>query len=129
MGLPERLVEIRESHGYTRKRLCEELGRPYATVTKYETGEREPGHGYLIEISKKFGVSVDYILGIETKSPPEAIKIAAEGLSTQEIMLKFARAAGLIEGDQDLTDEDVEMLNHVKAILETWFRQKKKKSS
>ena len=68
MGIPERLVEIREAHGYTRKRLAEELGRPYATVTKYETGEREPGHTYIIEIAKKFGVTTDYILGIE-KSP------------------------------------------------------------
>ena len=53
MGIPERLVEIREANGYTRKKLAEELGRPYATVTKYETGEREPGHTYIIEIAKK----------------------------------------------------------------------------
>lgn len=71
MGIPERLVEIREAHGYTRKRLAEELGRPYATITKYETGEREPGHTYIIEIAKKFGVTTDYILGIE-KTPTSA---------------------------------------------------------
>ena len=71
MGIPERLVEIREANGYTRKKLAEELGRPYATVTKYETGEREPGHTYIIEIAKKFGVTTDYILGIE-KSPAPA---------------------------------------------------------
>ena len=71
MGIPERLVEIREAHGYTRKKLAEELGRPYATITKYETGEREPGHTYIIQIAKKFGVTTDYILGIE-KSPAPA---------------------------------------------------------
>ena len=71
MGIPERLVEIREANGYTRKKLAEELGRPYATVTKYDTGEREPGHTYIIEIAKKFGVTTDYILGIE-KSPAPA---------------------------------------------------------
>ena len=71
MGIPERLVEIREAHGYTRKRLAEELGRPYATITKYETGEREPGYTYIIEIAKKFGVTTDYILGIE-KTPTSA---------------------------------------------------------
>lgn len=71
MGIPERLVEIREANGYTRKKLAEELGRPYATVTKYETGEREPGHTYIIEIAKKFRVTTDYILGIE-KSPAPA---------------------------------------------------------
>ena len=68
MGISERLVEIRERNGYTRKRLAEELNRPYPTITKYETGEREPGHAYIIEIAKKFNVTTDYILGIE-KSP------------------------------------------------------------
>ena len=43
MGIPERLVEVRERNGYTRKRLAEELGKPYATITKYENGEREAG--------------------------------------------------------------------------------------
>ena len=64
LGLPERLIKIREKNGYTRKRLAEELGRPYRTLTNYELGEREPGHTYIIEIAKKFGVTTDYILGL-----------------------------------------------------------------
>ena len=68
MGIPERLVEIREKNGYTRKRLAEELGRPYTTITKYETGEREAGHEYIKEIALKFGVTTDYILGIEDET-------------------------------------------------------------
>ena len=74
MTLSQRLVKVREENGYTRKRLSEELGKPYATITKYETGEREPGHSYIVEIAKKFGVSADYILGIDdntdTKKAP-----------------------------------------------------------
>ena len=71
MTIGERLVAIREQHGYTRKKLAEELGKPYATITKYETGEREPGHSYLIEIAHKFGVTTDYILGVDkTKIAP-----------------------------------------------------------
>jgi len=69
MDLSERLVAIRQQHGYTRKRLAEELGRPYTTITKYENGEREPGHAYIIEIAKKFHVTTDYILGIEPEKP------------------------------------------------------------
>lgn len=81
MTIGERLVAIREQHGYTRKKLAEELGKPYATITKYETGEREPGHSYLIEIAHKFGVTTDYILGVDkTKIAPaytaEALSIA-----------------------------------------------------
>lgn len=64
MTLAERLVKIREANGYTRKRLAEELGKPYRTITNYENGEREPGHDYIIAIAQKFGVSTDYILGL-----------------------------------------------------------------
>lgn len=87
MNIGERLVKIREEYGYTRKKLADELNRPYRTITNYENGEREPGHDYIIEIAKKFGVSTDYILGLsstpdlQTKKSPsdlseEARKIA-----------------------------------------------------
>ena len=75
MGIPERLVEIREKYGYTRKRLAEELKRPYATVTKYETGEREPGHTFIVEVAKKFGVTTDYILGA-SDSPVSTVSLS-----------------------------------------------------
>lgn len=85
MKIPDRLVEIREKNGYTRKRLAEELGKPYATITKYETGEREPGHTYIMEIAKKFGVTTDYILGVSDNFkniapslPDEAMEVARD---------------------------------------------------
>ena len=81
MSIASNLVEIREANGYTRKRLAEELGRPYATITKYETEEREPGHEYLIEVAKKFGVTTDYILGLEQKNPPEVEDKTPEGIA------------------------------------------------
>lgn len=86
--LSKRLIEVRKLNGYTRKRLAEELNRPYRTITNYETGEHEPGHKYLIEIAKKFGVTVDYLVGRSDnphpdtkKSPPyssEALKLAKD---------------------------------------------------
>ena len=89
MNIGERLAKIREDYGYTRKRLAEELNRPYRTITNYENGAREPGHDYIIKIARKFGVSTDYILGLsntpdqqEKKSPSdiseEAHKLARD---------------------------------------------------
>lgn len=80
MTLAERLVNIREENGYTRKRLSDELGKPYATITKYENGQREPGHDYLLLIAEKFGVTVDYILGLETKKAAPEIPGAEKQL-------------------------------------------------
>ncbi|MGE4276606.1 MAG: helix-turn-helix domain-containing protein [Lawsonibacter sp.] len=90
MSIPERLVEIREKNGYTRKRLAEELGRPYTTVTKYESGEREPGHIYIIEIAKKFGVTTDYILGVSERNEPQYSKKASSDLSDEAFRVAAA---------------------------------------
>ena len=86
MTVAERLVKIREEHGYSRKRLAEELGKPYPTITKYENGTREPGHEYLKLISRKFGVSVDYILGLETEKTP-----SEDGVE-EDAIIRFLRS-------------------------------------
>ena len=66
--LSKRLTKIREERGYKRTELAEMLGIPYRTITNYETGEREPGHPYIIKIAKLFNVTTDYILGLENIS-------------------------------------------------------------
>ena len=82
MELSKRLVEIRENHGYSRKKLSEELGVPYGTITKYETGKREPGYGYVVKLAQLFGLTTDYILGIVSPNSllytSEALKIARQ---------------------------------------------------
>lgn len=90
MSISERLVKIREQNGYTRKRLAEELGRPYTTITKYESGEREPGHTYIIEIAKKFGVTTDYILGISQLEGSQSIQKNSPDFSDEALMVAGA---------------------------------------
>lgn len=93
--LPKRLIEVRKSNGYTRKRLAGELNRPYRTITNYESGEHEPGHKYLIEIAEKFGVTTDYLLGLsddprkksdETKKSPGTAEAASGDKQENEFM-------------------------------------------
>lgn len=128
MGVPERLVEVREYFGYTRKRLADELGRPYRTITKYETGEREPGHSYIVEIAKKFNVSTDYILGVSDsmvaneKNSPSADKSAPgdDAISLEESN-RLLTALGFIKEGQQLSDNDLVFLSHVIGLLDAWF--------
>lgn len=65
MEFGERIKQIREDRGVSRKELAEELGIPYTTLRNYEMGTREPGHKTLVELAKIFNVSCDYLLGIE----------------------------------------------------------------
>lgn len=130
MGIPERLVEVRERNGYTRKRLAEELGKPYATITKYENGEREAGSGYLISIAEKFNVTTDYLLGIEddqsaeTKKSPATAEAETEEVSLEETD-RLLVALGLIKEGEQLSDDDLAFVGHIVGLLDTWFRKRK----
>lgn len=61
--ISEKLREIREGTGMNKKEFSEYLNLKYTTYNNYETGAREPASDFLILISEKFGVSVDYLLG------------------------------------------------------------------
>ena len=61
----DKLKEIRETTGMNKKEFAQYLGMKYTTYNNYETGAREPSSDFLILISTKFDVSVDYILGTQ----------------------------------------------------------------
>ncbi len=59
-----RLREIRKAKGISQIKLAMELNTTQNTISRYETGEREPGIAELIRLADFFGVSVDYLLGL-----------------------------------------------------------------
>ncbi|MDO4271943.1 MAG: XRE family transcriptional regulator [Candidatus Saccharibacteria bacterium] len=71
MSFGENLTALRKSRGISRKDLAEMLGIPYTTLRNYETGQREPGHNLLIQIAKKFSVSIDSLIGLDLNSSKE----------------------------------------------------------
>ncbi len=58
-----RLKEIRRAKGISQLKLAMDLNMNQNTVSRYETGEREPGINELIKIADYFNVSVDYLIG------------------------------------------------------------------
>ncbi len=63
-----RLKELRKKKGLSQLRLATDLNTTQNTISRYETGEREPGIAELIKIADYFNVSVDYLIG-HTDSP------------------------------------------------------------
>ena len=57
-----RLRELRKARGISQLKLAMDLNTSQNTVSRYETGEREPGIGELIKIADYFEVSIDYLL-------------------------------------------------------------------
>ncbi len=57
-----RLKEIRKSKGISQLKMAMDLNTNQNTISRYETGEREPGINELIKIADYFNVSLDYLL-------------------------------------------------------------------
>ncbi len=58
-----RLKELRKKKGISQLRLATDLNTTQNTISRYETGEREPGIDELIKIADYFNVSIDYLIG------------------------------------------------------------------
>ena len=67
-----RLREIRRAKGISQLKLAMDLNTNQNTISRYETGEREPGIAELILIADYFHISVDYLL--ERTDNPKMVK-------------------------------------------------------
>jgi transcriptional regulator with XRE-family HTH domain len=57
-----RLKDLRNSRKITQTKLAMDLNMSQNTISRYETGDHEPGIAELILLADYFGVSVDYLL-------------------------------------------------------------------
>ena len=61
----ERLKELRLEKNLTQSELAQETGISQAGIAKWETGDRNPSVDCLIILAKFFGVTIDYLVGLE----------------------------------------------------------------
>lgn len=60
------ITELRLLNNMTQVELAEKLNYSDKTVSKWERGESTPDIAVLVEIATLFGVSMDYLVGLET---------------------------------------------------------------
>lgn len=60
----DRLRQLMESRGLNNKALADEVNITTAALSRYLTGHRTPDLKYVVKLAEYFGVSVDWILGI-----------------------------------------------------------------
>jgi len=59
------LKQLRKSHNLTQEYLGSRIGLSKAVISKYENGMGYPTFDMLIQIADYFGVTTDYLLGVE----------------------------------------------------------------
>lgn len=96
------LVSARRSR-CTQRELAEYLGITQQEISRYERGEIKASINYLRDVAEYCGVSVDYLLGMETKdrallTPEEAELLAVfQNLDNENRIRLKERAESLLE--------------------------------
>lgn len=77
-----KLKELRISHDLSQQELVQKLNCHKNMISNYELGKRIPNGDALADIARVFGVSVDYLLGLEK---PKMLPIS--GLNEKQQMI------------------------------------------
>lgn len=85
--IAERIKNLRVQSGMTQAGLAEQLHVTRSNVNSWEHGHAVPSTGMLIALTKLFGVSADYLLGISDET--EFINIAVLGSEEKKILLNI----------------------------------------
>ncbi len=93
------LKELRKKSGLTQQQLADKIWVTKASISYYEKSERIPSPEVLVKLAEAFHVSTDYLLGVE----------------------KCQRYLDV----SDLTEEDINLLQHVIDTLRKKNQQNK----
>ncbi len=63
----KRIRDLREDHDKTQKEIADVLGTSQTMYARYERGANELPIHHLITLCRYYGVSSDYILGLDQK--------------------------------------------------------------
>ena len=80
---PQQLKLLRQKKGLTKKAAAKAIGITERAYIAYEYGERDVSTETLVKIAKYFGVTTDYLLGVETESNPLDILRSATSLPSR----------------------------------------------
>ena len=80
VNLGERLRTLRTEKKITQTEMSLRLGISTIMISSYELEKRQPSYGVLIKLAAFFGVTADYLLGIEKERT-----VNVKGLSDSEV--------------------------------------------
>ena len=66
-GLYEKIKNLRVHSGMSQVQLAERLGITKSAVNAWESGTNSPSLSYIIKLAQVFGVSTDYLLGVNER--------------------------------------------------------------
>ena len=88
MKLPDKIIKLRKATGISQEELAERLNVSRQAISRWENGSALPDAQNILQISKLFGVTADYLLNDDYESDSD---IPAVKTATQETENLFLR--------------------------------------
>lgn len=118
MALGNRISELRKSHSMTQANLADKMNVSLSTVASWESDRRAVSNDDLISLANLFGVTTDYLLGVNGTP-----KWATEKDVT-DLKKYLSGDQSFYYGGDKLTEEENEQLKVALATI-FWKRHKK----
>lgn len=71
MILADKIIDLRKKAGWSQEELAQQLGVSRQSVSKWEGAQSIPDIDKILQMSRIFGVSTDYLLKDEIELPAE----------------------------------------------------------
>ena len=117
--ISDKIKEVREKNKLNKREMAKKLEVPYTTYNNYETGAREPGSNFLINFSKVFNVTVDYLVGASA-DPIMGIERQKKNDILSDIILRLRSDNNFLEVVKGLYESNDEQINAIKSLLITF---------
>lgn len=92
MVIGDKIKYLREEHGLTQTMLAKKLCITRSAVNAWELGISVPSTALIIEISRLFHVSSDYLLGLENTATLDISVLSQEEIEILYTLIKYFKS-------------------------------------
>lgn len=91
MKLSDKIIKLRKAHGWSQEDLADELHVSRQAISRWENGTALPDAQNVLQISKLFGVTTDYLLNDDYESDRDIPAVQTVTKENEELFLKKKR--------------------------------------
>lgn len=114
MSLSQKLKLLRAEHNMTQEQLAAQINVARATISGYETRDRQPSHEKLTSIAEAFQVSVDFLLDNDDNASSTEFSLLQEHLLDERVFTLYKELSRASKED---------IYKHIR-LLKLWETQK-----
>ncbi len=88
MKLPDKLIRLRKAQGWSQEDFAEKMQVSRQAVSRWENGTALPDAQNILQISKLFQVTTDYLLNDDYESDSDIPRVQTAEKETEDVLLK-----------------------------------------